>query len=237
VKNQSIVLSVPDKETAAIKLQSDNNKIIMDLFSNAETDTSTKANIIFYDLPDADVILYEQLFSPKESAALQENLVEKIDWRQDKIKMFGKLIDQPRLTAFYGDNNKSYSYSGILMTPIAWNEDLLFIKNRIEKFSNVHFTSVLLNYYRNGKDSMGWHADDEKELGKNPVIGSVSFGETRNFQMKHKLQKELKKVEIPLSDGAFLLMKGDTQHFWQHQIPKTSKELGSRINLTFRVIL
>jgi len=94
-----------------------------------------------------------------------------------------------------------------------------------------------LNYYRDGKDSMGWHADDEKELGKNPVIGSVSFGESRVFQMRHKYRKEIKRVDIPLSNGSFLLMKGTTQHFWQHQIPKTSKDLKSRINLTFRIII
>ncbi len=209
----------------------------MDLFSNAEMEDASREKIIHFDLPDADVILYEDLFTKKEAETLQKNLIEKIQWRQDKIKMFGKLLDQPRLTAFYGDANKPYSYSGIMMAPVDWNEDLLFIKNRIEKFVNIRFTSVLLNYYRDGKDSMGWHADDEKELGQNPIIGSVSFGETRNFQMRHKTQKEIKKVDIPLSNGSFLLMKGATQHFWQHQIPKTSRELSSRINLTFRVIL
>ena len=209
----------------------------MNLFSNAEMEEASREKIIHFDLPDADVILYEDLFTKKEAETLQKNLIEKIQWRQDKIKMFGKLLDQPRLTAFYGDANKPYSYSGIMMAPVDWNEDLLFIKNRIEKFVNIRFTSVLLNYYRDGKDSMGWHADDEKELGQNPIIGSVSFGETRNFQMRHKTQKEIKKVDIPLSNGSFLLMKGATQHFWQHQIPKTSRELSSRINLTFRVIL
>ncbi len=209
----------------------------MNLFSNAEMEDASREKIIHFDLPDADVILYEDLFTKKEAETLQKNLIEKIQWRQDKIKMFGKLLDQPRLTAFYGDANKPYSYSGIMMAPVDWNEDLLFIKNRIEKFVNIRFTSVLLNYYRDGKDSMGWHADDEKELGQNPIIGSVSFGETRNFQMRHKTQKEIKKVDIPLSNGSFLLMKGATQHFWQHQIPKTSRELSSRINLTFRVIL
>ena len=208
----------------------------MDLFSNAETHTSTKVNTIQYDLPDANVILYEGLFTQKESETLQKKLIEKIQWRQDKIRMFGKLIDQPRLTAFYGDVNKPYSYSGIIMTPLAWNEDLLQIKSRVEKFANSQFTSVLLNYYRNGKDSMGWHADDEKELGQNPIIGSVSFGESRMFQMRHKSRKELKKVNIPLTNGSLLLMKGATQHFWQHQIPKTISQIESRLNLTFRTI-
>jgi len=95
----------------------------------------------------------------------------------------------------------------------------------------------LLNYYRDGKDSMGWHSDDEKELGRNPVIGSVSFGESRVFQMRHKFKKDIKKVDVELKDGSFLLMKGTTQYFWQHQIPKSKRELKSRINLTFRVIV
>jgi alkylated DNA repair dioxygenase AlkB len=122
------------------------------------------------------------------------------------------------------------------MKPIDWNEDLLFIKNRVVEIAKINFTSVLLNYYRDGKDSMGWHSDDEKELGQNPVIGSVSFGESRVFQMKHKIRKEIKRVDIPLTHGSILLMGGATQHFWQHQIPKSSKQLQTRINLTFRNI-
>jgi len=208
----------------------------MDLFSNTGTDTSSKENVIHYDLPNADVILYEGLFTQNESETLQKNLIEKIQWRQDKIKMFGKLINQPRLTAFYGDTDKEYSYSGIVMKPIDWNEDLLFIKNRVVEIAKINFTSVLLNYYRDGKDSMGWHSDDEKELGQNPFIGSVSFGESRVFQMRHKIRKEIKRVDIPLTNGSILLMRGATQHFWQHQIPKSSKQLQTRINLTFRNI-
>ncbi len=206
----------------------------MDLFSNTEFDNSSDPKIIHYDLPDADMILFENIFSNKESQNLHQNLIDHIQWRQDKIKIFGKLIDQPRLTAFYGDTDKEYSYSGIVMKPIDWNEDLLFIKNRVEEIAKINFTSVLLNYYRDGKDSMGWHSDDEKELGQNPVIGSVSFGESRVFQMRHKIRKE--RVDIPLTNGSILLMRGATQHFWQHQIPKSSKQLQSRINLTFRNI-
>ena len=209
----------------------------MDLFSNAEFSDSSEAKTILYDLPDADMALFENFFTNQESEKLHQNLIENIQWRQDKIKMFGKLIDQPRLTAFYGNTNKDYSYSGIVMKPIEWNEDLLFIRKRVEEAANIQFTSVLLNYYRDGKDSMGWHSDDEKELGQNPVIGSVSFGESRVFQMRHKFRKDIKKVDIALTNGSFLLMKGATQHFWQHQIPKTNRELESRINLTFRDIV
>ena len=209
----------------------------MDLFSNAEFSDSSEAKTILYDLPDADMALFENFFTNQESEKLHQNLIENIQWRQDKIKMFGKLIDQPRLTAFYGNTNKDYSYSGIVMKPIEWNEDLLFIRKRVEEAAKIQFTSLLLNYYRDGKDSMGWHSDDEKELGQNPVIGSVSFGESRVFQMRHKFRKDIKKVDIALTNGSFLLMKGATQHFWQHQIPKTNRELESRINLTFRDIV
>lgn len=209
----------------------------MDLFSNAEFSDSSEAKTILYDLPDADMALFENFFTNQESEKLHQNLIENIQWRQDKIKMFGKLIDQPRLTAFYGNTNKDYSYSGIVMKPIEWNEDLLFIRKRVEETAKIQFTSLLLNYYRDGKDSMGWHSDDEKELGQNPVIGSVSFGESRVFQMRHKFRKDIKKVDIALTNGSFLLMKGATQHFWQHQIPKTNRELESRINLTFRDIV
>ena len=209
----------------------------MDLFSNPEFSDSSETKAIIYDLPDADITLFENFFSNQESKKLQQNLIDNIQWRQDKIKIFGKLIDQPRLTAFYGNTNKDYSYSGIVMKPIEWNEDLLFIRKRVEEVEMIQFTSVLLNYYRGGKDSMGWHSDDEKELGQNPVIGSVSFGESRVFQLRHKFRKDIKKVDIALTNGSFLLMKGTTQHFWQHQIPKTNRELESRLNLTFRVIM
>ena len=209
----------------------------MNLFSNAECSDSSKSQTTLYDLPDADMALFENFFTNQESKKLHQNLIDNIQWRQDKIKMFGKLIDQPRLTAFYGDTNKEYSYSGIVMKPLEWNDDLFFIRNRVEDVAKIKFTSVLLNYYRDGKDSMGWHSDDEKELGQNPVIGSVSFGESRVFQMRHKFRKDIKKVDIALTNGSFLLMKGTTQHFWQHQIPKTKRELESRINLTFRVIM
>jgi alkylated DNA repair dioxygenase AlkB len=208
----------------------------MDLFSNVEFNDSSEPKTMLYDLPDADITLFENFFTNQESKKLHQNLIENIQWRQDKIKIFGKLIDQPRLTAFYGDSSKDYSYSGIVMKPIDWNDDLLFIKNRVEEMAKIKFTSVLLNYYRDGKDSMCWHSDDEKELGQNPVIGSVSFGESRVFQLRHKLRKDIKKVDIKLTNGSFLLMKGSTQHFWQHQIPKTTRNLESRINLTFRVI-
>ena len=121
------------------------------------------------------------------------------------------------------------------MQPHPWSPLLQKIKSYVENVSNTNFTTVLLNQYRDGKDSNGWHADDEKELGVNPMIASVSFGTERNFQLKHNSDKTPKK-NIVLEHGSLLIMQGTTQHFWKHQIPKTSKAVGSRINLTFRVI-
>ena len=183
----------------------------------------------------AKYIFYPQFFSAQECDLYINKLKEEIKWKQEPIKMFGKEVMQPRLTAFYGDQEKSYRYSGMTMVPHEWTDNLLLIKNKIEKIAQVHFTSALLNLYRNGKDSMGWHRDDEKELGINPVIGSVSFGEARIFQLRNYNDKKMiEKVE--LTNGSFLLMRGETQHYWEHQIAKTKSEIGERINITFRVI-
>ncbi len=189
-----------------------------------------------FDLPDADIILYNRFFPTETSHRLFQSLKDTIQWQQDQIKFYGKEFNVPRLTALYGDKNKSYSYSGIQMHPHEWNQDLLFIKKQIEKVANVAFSSCLLNYYRDGKDSNDWHQDNEKVLGVNPIIASVSFGETRPFQLKHMSRTDLKKIDIPLTHGSFLLMKGTTQHFWKHKIPKTTRNISERINLTFRVI-
>jgi alkylated DNA repair dioxygenase AlkB len=159
-----------------------------------------------------------------------------INWRLDAIKMFGKMVLQPRFTAWYGDENKSYKYSGLTMQPEAWNEGLLFLKNKIEKVANTEFNSVLLNWYRDGGDHMGWHQDNEPELGKNPIIASVNLGATRRFLIRNKANPS-EKIEIPLHHGTFLLMQGEMQHYWQHSIPKAAKVKTSRLNLTFRKIL
>ena len=186
-------------------------------------------------LPDALLIYYPNFFDPKEADALFEQLKTDIPWQQDEIRVFGKTHPQPRLTALFGNEGKSYSYSNIKMEPHPWNPLLQKIKSRVEIVSNTNFTTVLLNLYRDGKDGNGWHADNEKELGTNPIIASVSFGAERIFQLKHNSIPDLKQ-NILLEHGSLLLMKGTTQHFWKHQIPKTSKPIGPRINLTFRLI-
>lgn len=187
-------------------------------------------------MPDADVVFYQDIFQKDESDKIFEELIENIKWAQDKIKYYGKEVDLPRLTAWYGNRGTTYTYSHISMHPHAWTSTLLYMKNKIEKIARADFNSVLLNLYRNGKDGVSWHQDNEPELGSNPVIASVSFGETRRFQLKHRFKKDLPKVEVDLTHGSLLIMKGGTQQFWQHQIPKTSKQIHPRINLTFRVI-
>jgi alkylated DNA repair dioxygenase AlkB len=190
---------------------------------------------IVLNLPDAEIVYYPHFFDNEEADLIFEKLKNEIPWQQDEIRVYGKIHPQPRLTALFGNEGKSYSYSNIKMQPHPWTMLLQKIKSRIESISETNFTTVLLNQYRDGKDSNGWHADNEKELGRNPIIASVSFGTERVFQLKHNSILGLKQ-NILLEHGSLLLMKGTTQHFWKHQIPKTAKPVGSRINLTFRVI-
>jgi alkylated DNA repair dioxygenase AlkB len=190
---------------------------------------------IVLNLPDAEIIYYPHFFDKKEADAIFVQLTNDIPWQQDDIRVFGKIHPQPRLTALFGNEGKPYSYSNIKMQPHPWNPLLQKIKSLVESVSDTNFTTVLLNQYRDGKDSNGWHADNEKELGTNPIIASVSFGAERVFQLKHNSISGLKQ-NILLEHGSLLVMKGTTQHFWKHQIPKTAKPIGSRINLTFRVI-
>ncbi|WP_298120035.1 alpha-ketoglutarate-dependent dioxygenase AlkB [Flavobacterium sp.] len=190
---------------------------------------------ITFNLPNASVEYYPNFFDANQSKLLFEKLLNEIPWQQDDITVFGKTHPQPRLTALFGNEGKQYSYSNIIMQPHPWNALLMFIKSEIEAVCNENFTTVLLNLYRTGKDSNGWHADNEKELGRNPIIASVSFGAERVFHLQHNSIAEAKQ-KIILQNGSLLIMKDETQHFWKHQIPKTMKEIGPRINLTFRII-
>ncbi|RYU91724.1 alpha-ketoglutarate-dependent dioxygenase AlkB [Mucilaginibacter terrigena] len=174
-------------------------------------------------------------FTAEESARLFRELKETIQWKQETILMYGKTLYTPRLTAWYGDNSKTYAFSGKRYDPYLWTPDLLFIKQRVEQAAAVTFNSVLLNNYRNGNDSVAWHADDEPELGVNPIIASVSFGQARRFDVRHKQNHKLK-YSVELGNGSLLIMRGDLQHNWQHQVPKSTKAVKERINLTFRMI-
>jgi alkylated DNA repair dioxygenase AlkB len=179
--------------------------------------------------------LYFPNFYKREMAdAYLNSLEEAIEWKQESMNMYGREINFPRLTAWYGDNDKPYSFSGITLSPKPWSPELLAIKKDIEPICEASFNSVLLNLYRDGNDSISWHTDAEKELGKNPIIASVNFGAERVFQLRHTITKE--KINLPLQHGSLLVMRGELQHFWQHQVPKTKKVDKKRINLTFRVI-
>ncbi|WP_422859319.1 alpha-ketoglutarate-dependent dioxygenase AlkB family protein [Flagellimonas sp. S174] len=184
---------------------------------------------------DSEIWYHPNFLSEKQADDYFNILRKETPWRQDDIKVFGKVYAQPRLTALYSNNGKNYSYSNITMESLAFTDKLQQLKNLVDHEANTEFTTCLLNLYRNGKDSNGWHSDDEKELGKNPIIASISLGAERFFHLRHKSDKSLKH-KILLEHGSLLLMRGQTQHFWQHQIAKTAKKVEERINLTFRII-
>ncbi|WP_018476527.1 alpha-ketoglutarate-dependent dioxygenase AlkB family protein [Pontibacter roseus] len=184
-------------------------------------------------MPDAEVYYTPHLFTAAESDLYLERLTQEVDWQQESIRLFGKQQQLPRLTAWYGD--KGYTYSGLYNAPQPWLPVLLELKERVERVTGHRYNSVLLNYYRHGQDSMGWHSDDEKSLG--PGIASLSFGGERGFAFRHRRRKDLPPVKLTLRHGSLLLMQGATQQHWQHQLPKTSRPIAPRINLTFRTIL
>ncbi len=205
------------------------------MFGN-EFDTKNSTQLVpqFRIIQNGKYDFLPNFFSQLESDLLLKSLKENILWKQESMNMYGKKVDFPRLTAWYGDNDKPYKFSGITLQPNPWTAEILTIKNKIEPQAKVIFNSVLLNRYRDGNDSISWHTDAEPELGKNPIIASVNFGDTRKFQLRHINTKE--KLEIELSHGSLLIMKGELQHYWQHQVPKTKELKTERINLTFRVI-
>lgn len=163
-------------------------------------------------------------------------LINEVIWRQNEIKMFGKVHLEPRFMCFQAEPGINYSYSGIKLSPLPFSPLVLKIKNAIEKSHPYKFNSALLNYYRHGNDHMSFHADDEKELGLNPTIASVSFGDTRKFVLKHRYDESLDKVEINLHDKSLLIMTGELQHYWVHKISKKTASQLPRVNITFRSI-
>ena len=184
---------------------------------------------------DLKIRVQEGFFTPVESTKLLENFIVALPWESMKIKMFGRDVVIPRLQCWIGDEGCDYSYSGKKLHRQDWTKELLMIKEKISQQAGLEFNSVLVNYYRDGQDSMGWHADDEKELGINPTIASVSLGETRRFDIKHKQNPELH-YKFELTSGSLLIMRGALQHHWVHQIPAQKKVKEPRINLTFRTI-
>ena len=187
-------------------------------------------------LPDGDLLHAPDFLAPAEADHFLWQLLDGIDWQQHRVVVFGRQHPAPRLSAWHGAAAAHYTYSGLALEPRPWTAPLLHLKARIEAAADCSLNSVLLNQYRNGRDSMGWHSDDEPELGTNPTIASLSLGQTRRFLLRHK-RRAHPPVEIPLGHGALLLMRGPTQTFWQHQVPKTRRPCAARLNLTFRRIV
>ena len=183
-------------------------------------------------IDDGDLALLAQLPVSVSNAEVFARLLAETPWREESVVVYGKRHLQPRLTAWYGD--ASYTYSGLRLEPLPWTALLLELRAAVEAACGQRFNSVLLNRYRNGRDSMGMHSDDEPELGPEPAIASLSYGATRNFILRHKRNKTT--LRLPLGDGSLLLMSGSLQTNWLHGINKSALPLGERINLTFRYI-
>lgn len=199
----------------------------MNLFNTGTTD-----NLLPF---DGVVNYYGQIFSSKESLFYLDKMLYAIEWKNDEAIIYGKHIITKRKAAWYGDLNYSYTYSNTTKQALPWTAELLVLKKRVEELTGTTFNSCLLNLYHDGNEGMAWHSDDEKSLGKNTTIASLSLGAERKFSLKHKLTKET--VSLVLENGSLLVMKGTTQSHWQHSLPKTTKVKIPRVNLTFRTIV
>lgn len=188
-------------------------------------------------MPDADVQYLQRLPMPQSDENIFEQLFRETKWLHEKVMVWGKEHYQPRLTAWYGDPGRSYTYSGTVMFPLPWTNLLLSLRRELEELTDARFNSVLLNLYRDHNDRMGFHSDNEPSLGQEPTIASLSYGATRTLIFKHKKRQDLERKRVPLVSGSVLLMKGGTQRNWVHGIDKESRPCGPRINLTFRNIL
>lgn len=189
-----------------------------------------------FDLLDAEVVMYERVLEAPEAERLFAALRAELPWRQDVIRVCGRECSIPRLQSWHGEPGARYAYSGLALEPLAWTPALLEARALVERVSKARFDSVLANLYRDGRDSNGWHADDEPELGARPLIASLSLGATRRFRLRHRAGRAAP-LSIELESGSLLKMSGDTQHAWQHSLPKTNAAVGERVNLTFRRVL
>ena len=190
----------------------------------------------FLEIPDAQVQYDGGFYAFAKAEQLQSKLLKETPWRQNKITVFGKEHNEPRLTQLYGDAGIIYGYSNIIYNALPWTATLQAIKEDVEKAAGATFNVCLVNRYRNGQDSNGWHADNEKELGTNPIITSISLGQERFFHLKHNSNKDWR-YKFLLEHGSLLIMAGSTQHTYKHQIAKTKRTINERINLTFREIV
>jgi alkylated DNA repair dioxygenase AlkB len=186
--------------------------------------------------PRPDLAFTARFIPTVDADAALATLSAETPWRHDEIFVHGRRVLQPRLTAWYGDAGARYAYSGVELTPLPWTPLLADLKARLEQASGARFNSLLMNLYRDGRDSVSWHSDAEPELGRNPAIASLSFGAVRKFQLRSRPPLPPARHEVALGHGDLLVMRGATQHEWAHQVPKTAARVGPRINLTFRLV-
>ncbi|QBY05117.1 alpha-ketoglutarate-dependent dioxygenase AlkB [Thalassotalea sp. HSM 43] len=213
--------------------------VLSQTYDKLTIDTPEKLNAISPDVSDCLRLLDGQLlyfpnFFATNAESIYQLLQQQLAWQEWQIKMFGKMVTIPRLQAWYGDADARYKYSGVIMQPHPWHWSLVGIKEQCQQVAKCRFNSVLANWYRHQQDSMGWHSDNEKELGDKPVIASLSFGHPRRFCLRNKSSGE--KLQIALKSGSLLLMRGNVQNEWQHAVPKSTKAMAGRINLTYRMI-
>jgi alkylated DNA repair dioxygenase AlkB len=199
----------------------------MDLFANDPT-----TNLLPY---DGTVNYFGPVIRTEDTSRYYKTLLHSIPWKNDEAVIFGKRIITARKVAWYGDSDFSYTYSGTTKQALAWTPELAELKSIVEALTATRFNSCLLNLYHNGNEGMAWHSDDEKSLGKDSTIASVSLGAEREFRFKHKRTED--KISVLLESGSLLVMKGTTQTHWLHSIPKTKKITSPRINLTFRTMI
>ncbi len=190
--------------------------------------------------PDPNTFrLIPRFLSNREADEALVRLWQELEWSQQEIVLFGRHVMQPRLVAWYGEPEAAYCYSGLTLTPLAWHPLLLRLRDRIEVVTGKRFNAVLANAYRDGRDSMGWHSDDEPELGDAPVIASLSLGATRRFLLRRRVSGTRKRpasIALSLGHGSLLLMQGNSQSDYQHALPRTQRAVTLRINLTYRLI-
>lgn len=203
----------------------------MILFNDTELFTSGSGGKKVFDLPDADLLLIDNFFTKEESDHYYDILLNQTKWYEYEMPMYDKIVTAPRMVSWYGDSNRPSRESNP-----DWPLELITIRQRVEVETQIKFNAVLLNLYRNGNDSVAWHSDKTASTNKNMNIASVTFGETRLFRLRHKFSKDIPQIEIPLHHGTFLLMAGNTNSYWEHQVPKTAREVLPRINLTFRQV-
>lgn len=204
----------------------------MTLFDDLELFRTGSSGEKIFDLPDAEVMLIDNFFDKTQSDHYYQQLLNQTHWREYEMPMYDKVVKAPRMIAWFQDQARADdAHSTSQFTP-----DLNAIRSRVEAQTQSEFNAVLLNLYRNGNDGVSWHSDKTNKSGKDPIIASVTFGETRIFRLRHKTNKAIGQVEIPLHHGSFLLLSGTTNSFWEHQVPKTARAISPRINLTFRQI-